>query len=46
MKVLIVSDTHGKEDNLFRAIEKEKPVCKIIHLGDICGKEDYIEHVT
>ena len=34
MKILIVSDTHGKDGNLLRAIEKEKPVCKIIHLGE------------
>lgn len=46
MKILIVSDTHGKDGNLLRAIEKEKPVCKIIHLGDICENVDYIEHVT
>lgn len=46
MKILIVSDTHGKDGNLLRAIEKEKPVCKIIHLGDICENVDYIEHMT
>ena len=45
MKILIVSDTHGKDGNLLRAVEKEKPVCKIIHLGDICENVDYIEQI-
>ena len=34
MKILIVSDTHGYNENLVRAIEIEKPFDKMIHLGD------------
>ena len=46
MKTLIVSDTHGRENNLLEAFEKEKPIDKIIHLGDLNGLEDYIENIT
>lgn len=46
MKVLIVSDTHGKDTNFLEAVKKEKPIDFIVHLGDICGLEDYVEEVT
>ena len=45
MKILIVSDTHGRENNFLEAFEKEKPIDKIIHLGDLNGLEDYIENI-
>ena len=34
MKILIVSDTHRKDGNLYDVIEKEKPLDMLIHLGD------------
>lgn len=34
MKVLIVSDTHRREENLLRVLELEKDVNRVIHLGD------------
>lgn len=34
MKVLIVSDTHGKHDTLEMVIQKEGPFDRMIHLGD------------
>ena len=43
MKILIVSDTHGRHYNLETVLEKEKPIDLLIHLGDAEGKEDYIE---
>lgn len=43
MKVLIVSDTHGRHDGIEAAIEREKPFQMLIHLGDAEGYEDYIE---
>lgn len=46
MKVLIVSDTHGRERNLEKALEKEKPIDQLIHLGDVEGSEDYIRAMT
>ena len=42
MKILIVSDTHGKTEYLESVLEKEKPLDRLIHLGDIEGDEDYI----
>ena len=46
MKVLIVSDTHGKDKNLMSALEREKDIDLMVHLGDLCGLEDYVEEVT
>lgn len=42
MKILIVSDTHRKDDNLKEVLEKEMPVDMLIHLGDSEGSEKYI----
>lgn len=38
MKVLIVSDTHKKNENFFYVLEKEKPDL-VIHCGDAEGSE-------
>ena len=46
MKVLIVADTHGRDNNLLEAVKREKPIEKIVHLGDLNGLEDYIEQIT
>lgn len=46
MKVLIVSDTHGRHGALEEVIEKERPFQRIIHLGDAEGYEDYIEELA
>ena len=46
MKVLIVSDTHGRHDNLETIIEREKPLDLVIHLGDAEGAEYYIEGIA
>ena len=35
MKILIVSDTHGYDSNMWRAIHAEEPVDMFIHCGDI-----------
>ncbi len=43
MKIMIVSDTHGKHENLNAALRKEGPIDRLIHLGDAEGYEDYIE---
>ena len=45
MRILVVSDTHRKHDNLDIAIEKVMPD-RIYHLGDGEGGEDYIEAVA
>lgn len=46
MKILIVSDTHGRNLNFYEAVDREAPIDLIIHLGDICGLEEEIEMVT
>ena len=46
MKVLIVSDTHGRHAGIEEAIEREYPFQKLIHLGDAEGYEEYIEELA
>lgn len=43
MKVLIVSDTHGKDENLERVVYQEAPFDYLIHCGDVEGREFFIE---
>ena len=42
MKILVVSDTHRKDDNLRTVIERYKPFDMLIHLGDAEGSEIFI----
>ena len=46
MKVLIVSDTHGRESNLEKVMKQVGPIDHLIHLGDVVGAEDYIRAMT
>lgn len=39
MRVLIVSDTHGRNNSFFSVVEKVKPVDMVIHCGDTEGSE-------
>lgn len=39
MKVLIVSDTHRKNENYIKVLKKVSPVDMVIHCGDIEGSE-------
>lgn len=41
MKILVISDTHGRLYNIQEAIEREKPD-RIYHLGDGEGCEDFV----
>lgn len=43
MKILIISDTHGRIENLKMVLWQEKPLDLLIHLGDIEGDEKRIE---
>ena len=45
MRVLIVSDTHGRHAALDRALEEAGEVDMFIHLGDIEGGEEYLDAV-
>ena len=42
MKILVVSDTHGKHENLEKVLERVAPIDLLIHLGDAEGYEDHI----
>lgn len=42
MKVLIVSDTHGREQYLYETIQRVRPIDMVIHLGDFEGGEESI----
>ena len=46
MKILIVSDTHGRHSNLEQVLERECDIDMLLHLGDVENGEDYIEAVT
>lgn len=54
MKVLVVSDSHGRHDLLRKAIGQEAPIDMLIHAGDIEGdldkilgpKREYVVHAV
>lgn len=46
MKILIVSDSHGRHTNLERAIKKVSPIDMLIHLGDLEGDASYINEIA
>ena len=46
MKVLIVSDTHGREQNLAEALEQTGPIDQLIHLGDVEGGAEHIRKLA
>ena len=42
MKILIVSDTHKRNDNLMNVLDKERGLDMVIHCGDAEGLEDEV----
>lgn len=46
MRILIVSDTHRKEQNLETVLEKEGSVDHLIHLGDVEGSRNHILEIA
>ena len=44
MKILVVSDTHRKDDNLKLVLSEECPLDMLIHLGDAEGSEHFIQN--
>lgn len=46
MKVLIVSDTHSRHENLEKAVKLEKPFDLMVHLGDAEGCEGVIQEMA
>lgn len=45
MKILLVSDTHGRDGYLEEVLELEKPDF-LCHMGDVEGSEDYIRVIA
>lgn len=45
MRVLIVSDTHGKRYNLDRALQEAGEIDMFVHMGDVEGDEVYIDAI-
>ena len=46
MKILIVSDTHGRDATLRNLLEKVKPIDMLVHCGDVEGSEEYIRSLV
>ncbi len=46
MRVLIVSDTHGKLDNFRTAVSSSGPFDLLIHCGDVEGDEERIRGIV
>ncbi|MDE7206371.1 MAG: metallophosphatase family protein, partial [Lachnospiraceae bacterium] len=43
MKILIISDTHRKNENYLKIVENLEPLDMVIHLGDVEGSEYTIQ---
>lgn len=46
MKILIMSDSHGRSYYMERAILAVSPMDHLIHLGDIDGEEEYLRDIA
>ncbi len=46
MKILIVSDTHRRDENFVKVLQAEKPVDRVIHLGDAEETESNMSRLT
>lgn len=44
-RIMIVSDTHKRLGNLYEAVEREKSIDALIHLGDLEGDEDIVNEI-
>ncbi|MCD8009816.1 MAG: metallophosphoesterase [Lachnospiraceae bacterium] len=42
MKILVVSDTHGRLDHFQMVLKRVAPVDRILHLGDVEGDEEFL----
>lgn len=45
MKILIVSDSHGRNSNIEKVLKKVTPLDLFIHLGDLETNSDFLEAV-
>lgn len=45
MRILIISDTHGRRETITRVHDTVGEVDMLIHLGDVCGDANYIREI-
>lgn len=45
-KVIVVSDTHGRNNNYYQVLQDESDADLVIHCGDVEGTEDVLEAVS
>ena len=45
MRILVISDTHGRHSAFDKALKEAGKIDALVHLGDTEGGEDYIEAV-
>ena len=43
MRILVISDSHGKNDDVKRVLEQVGKIDMFIHLGDIEKNVDYVK---
>ena len=46
MKALVFSDSHGRLENLMRAVDRHPDYQAIFHLGDVGNDEPYLRSIT
>lgn len=46
MKILVVSDTHRRNENFLKVMDKVGPVDMVVHCGDVEGSEAVIEEAA
>ncbi|MDE7340701.1 MAG: metallophosphoesterase [Lachnospiraceae bacterium] len=46
MKILIVSDTHRRNENFLTVMDRVRPVDMVVHCGDVEGSESMIEEAA
>ena len=46
MRILVISDTHRKNDNYLNVVQKLGKIDMVIHLGDVEGSEYTIEQAA
>ncbi len=46
MKILVISDTHGKISNLERLLERIRPIDLLLHLGDIENDKEQVKQLA
>lgn len=46
MRIVIVSDTHGRLGDYQEAVERSKPLDWVLHLGDFEGQQDEIADIA